>query len=425
MANDDGRLFFYSVIGFGAGVYTFFKGFREFRKYRLLADTPEIRIRSIPMGLVQVRGQAQSRETLLSPLTRTPCCLYKVVMEEWHSGSGDRGEWKHAATDLQKARFYLEDASGKVLVDPTDAELDLPHGPVREVRSHALGGSFNPGAQASDAAQVPGTPATDQELLHYITWAKLRHYGQMAGRVLSAVSPVVGPAHQPQRQSLLNFLADPTGAAGEGFAGIMMKAMVARQDPNGEIRRAALEAWKHPPGSPAFQVSLDHLVRIYARAMPAGRHAGDPAAMLAKIQQNPDEVMRIAAMVAAAADPQADPESERARQLAAAYAHERPMVPNRVGIQTASGHFRLTEYCLVPGQMYDVTGTCAENPQPRDEHDRNIIIKGVNEPTFLISWRTGADVQSWLWRQSLGMVLGGAGLAIVCLAIVLWKLGLF
>jgi hypothetical protein len=159
--------------------------------------------------------------------------------------------------------------------------------------------------------------------------------------------------------------------------------------------------------------------------MPAGRHTADPAAMLAQVQQHPDEAMRIAAMVAAAADPQANPESERARQLAAAYAREHPMVPNRVGTQTASGHFRLTEYCLVPGQMYDVTATCAENPTPQDEHDRNLLLKGTNEPTFLISSRSEKEVESWLRKRAMWMILGGAALAVVCLAIILGKLGLF
>ena len=46
------------VGGFGAGLYLFFKGFRIFRKYRVLADTPEMPIRSIPMGLVEVHGKA-------------------------------------------------------------------------------------------------------------------------------------------------------------------------------------------------------------------------------------------------------------------------------------------------------------------------------------------------------------------------------
>ena len=78
----------------------------------------------------------------------------------------------------------------------------------------------------------------------------------------------------------------------------------------------------------------------------------------------------------------------------------------------------------MPGQTYDITGTCAENPHPRDEFDRNIIMKGTNEPTFLISHRTDKKCISWLWKQSLWMVLGGAALAVLCLAIILGKLGL-
>ena len=77
--NDDGRLLLDSILGFGGGIYTFLKGFRQYRKYRLVADTPTIRIRSVPMGLVQIRGEARGEETLLSPVTRTPCYIFKVV----------------------------------------------------------------------------------------------------------------------------------------------------------------------------------------------------------------------------------------------------------------------------------------------------------------------------------------------------------
>ena len=34
------------VVGFGAGLYWFFKGFRVYREYRVLLDTPEIPIGS-------------------------------------------------------------------------------------------------------------------------------------------------------------------------------------------------------------------------------------------------------------------------------------------------------------------------------------------------------------------------------------------
>ncbi len=420
MAHDDGRLLIASILGFGGGIYTFLKGFREYRKYRLVADTPEIRIRSVPMGLVQIQGEARGEETLLSPITRTPCYIFKVVVEEWHTDSEGGGEWKHLATDIQKVKFDLQDASGNVLIDATNAELDLPRSSIREVRSHTSG-AFSPQMQGAVAAS--GTAAADTELLQYVEQARLRHFTQMVGRGVSLVSHAGDPAHEPQRRSFLNMLADPTGAGGEGFRNQMMRAMLARKDPSGENSRLALEVWKHPQGTPEFESALVRFGQAYIRATASTKQASDPSTVLAYLHQHP-QVLAMVALVAGSAEPQADPETEKARQVALAYGREQ--VAGMVGRQTqaASGHFRLAEYCLLPGHTYHITGTCAENPYPRDEHDRNVILKGTNEPTFLISSRMEKEVQSWLWKQSLWMVLGGALLAIVCLAIFLGKLGL-
>jgi hypothetical protein len=93
-------------------------------------------------------------------------------------------------------------------------------------------------------------------------------------------------------------------------------------------------------------------------------------------------------------------------------------------MSAASSRYRLTEYCLVPGAVYDISGTCAENPNPRDEHDRNMIVQGSNEKTYLISSRTGRQVESHLRNRALKMILGGAGISLICVAIILWKTGL-
>ena len=63
------------VVGVGAGIHFFFKGFRIFRKYRVLADTPETPIRSLAMGLVEIHGKAKGDELVDSPVSRTPCLL--------------------------------------------------------------------------------------------------------------------------------------------------------------------------------------------------------------------------------------------------------------------------------------------------------------------------------------------------------------
>jgi hypothetical protein len=52
MTNNGDKLLAALALGFVWGIFTFFKGFRDFRKYRLIADTPEIPIRSVPMGFV-------------------------------------------------------------------------------------------------------------------------------------------------------------------------------------------------------------------------------------------------------------------------------------------------------------------------------------------------------------------------------------
>ena len=42
------------------GVILFFVGFFKYREYRLLADTPQVPIRSVSMGLSTLPGQARA-----------------------------------------------------------------------------------------------------------------------------------------------------------------------------------------------------------------------------------------------------------------------------------------------------------------------------------------------------------------------------
>ncbi len=424
MSHDDGRLLFWSFVGFGAGIYTFIKGFRQFRQYRVVADTPTIRIRSVPMGFVQVKGVACAEETLVSPVTHTPCYLFKVNVEQWHSDSDGGGEWKHVATDLQSVKFDLQDESGNILVDAANAELDLPDGPVRKIGSSSSLPHSNI-SLPSQAAAIAGSAVSDVELLQYIEQARMRHVGQMVGKGISLVSHAVDSSHDSSRTSFLSMLADPSGAGALGFQNQMMRAMMARKDPSGEITRLALEVFKYPQGTPEFDAALVKVAQAYTRTMGTSKQGLDPSTILSQARQNP-QALAMVAMAAAGAEPQSDPDLERARQAALAFEHGNPLARGQTSISgAATGHYRLKEWCVLPGKNYDITGTCAENPHPRDEHDRNILLKGTNEPTFLISSRTGTEVQSYLWKRSMWMVLGGAALAVVCLAIILAKFGLF
>jgi len=270
-----------AVVGFGAGLFWFIKGFRVFREYRVLADTPEIPIRSVAMGLVEIHGKAKGLQTVLSPVSNTPCFFYKVDIERWVSDKNG-GHWSHAATQAEGTRFYLEDASGKVLVDAHGAEYDLIQTAKRET-GRGFGGSLGRlfgGSQ--DPTLATGSGVSDADLLNY------------AQAVIST-------------------------------------------------------------GRGSFSLSGGSLLS---------------------------------------------------------------------GLRMGSAHrYRLCEYCILPEQSYDVAGTCIENPDAQDEHDRNMIVKGQNEPTFVISWRSEKELKSRLRNRAALHIFGGAALSVVCLAVLLFRFG--
>ncbi|MGD0695631.1 MAG: hypothetical protein ABSB82_12335 [Terriglobia bacterium] len=374
MTQDDSKLLGALTLGFMAGIYFFFKGFRDFRKYRLIADTPEIPIRSVPMGFVEIHGKAQGEKTVPSPVSHTQCFTYQVVIERWKTDSHGNGSWAHERTDVDGVDFYLADATGKVLVSPRQAEFDLPQNAQRVARS---GGSASTG---------PG--ATNEELLQYVTQANVHMFTGLAERGLKAVGPLGDPALEQKRQGFMGLLQHMPGSPDFQRQMITMmapamkqrlEAMGSQSDPKHEqARQTALGAFQHPVGSPEFMEVVNRA--IAESGSPAGANK-----FMAMMQGGP----------AAAASM----------------------------FGAASGRYRLTEYCIVPEGSYEVSGTCVENPNPRDEHDRNMITKGQNEPTFLISSRTEKALKSMLGRKAALHIFGGAALSVVCLAIILAKLG--
>jgi hypothetical protein len=272
---------------------------------------------------------------------------------------------------MDGARFYLQDQTGKVLINSYSAEYDLPEGEPRVVDGSHPGASL---------ALASGTAASDQELLQYIETAGVH---QLAGTVehwLASKGPLDDPKHEQGRQVLL------------------------------EIARAIPMA-----------VSGGANVR-----------GNVPAALIEKIMASP---------------PLADPVKEQQRQKFLQQIRETgkvPIPPESVSVSSsgfpgfgfpgfgspvsrssAAGRYRLRESLILPGQEYHVTGTCVENPEAHDAHDRNMIVQGHNEEIFLISCKPERELQQGLRKRAVGMVFGGAALALICLALLSGHLGLY
>lgn len=329
-------------IGTIGGIWTFFKGFRVFREYKVVEDTPRISIRSVAMGLVHIRGRAEVEPLIPSPVSHTPCCFYKVEIEQWKS-EGKSHSWQHVRTDVDGSKFYLADETGKALVDGSSAEFDVPMNAERVVDS----------ARASTGS--PG--ATDTELLEYVTYSGVHRIASSVEHFLEKRGPVADPQGEGARQTILSALQAMPNVMHGGGVPIELMERMASQFP---LRDAAQQ-----------------------------------------------------------------------QQRAEVLAHLRGMATGgmvQLPIHTpgaASGRYRLKEYLILPGQEYTITATCAENPAAGSDGDRNLICKGSHEKTFLISSKSDAGTEKDLRRRALWMVLGGAALSLVCLALLLVHLNLF
>ena len=325
------------AIGFGLGLYWFFKGFREFRKYRVLADTPIVPIRSMAMGLVEIQGIARGERQIFSPVSHTPCFYYKVEIEKWTKDSKGRGSWSHHLTDQTGVSFYLQDTTGRVLIEPQGAEGDLNRNSRRET-----GGGFNRGflsmfGGGKKTDPTLGIGPSESELLSYISSAGTGLFLPE----LVPTSPTEGSA--------------ASGAAGGG-----------------------------PPSRRDARAQFDTFVRELRRRGRAARAGGDLSSLLNFVRGG------------------------LGRPSRTVFSGER---------------FRLTEYCIVPDRPYDITGTCTENPTPKDPNDHNMIVKGENEPTFVISWRSEREIEGHLRRRAIKYIFGGGALTVVCARILLSHFG--
>jgi hypothetical protein len=122
--SDPTGLLVWCAIGFCAGIALFVYGFRLLQRRRLILDTPFSKIRSASMGMVEVSGQAVGPYTMVAPVTARPCYYYRTLVWEWKQ-SGKNKQWVKVVGECMYLPFFVDDNTGRVLVDPRGADLDL------------------------------------------------------------------------------------------------------------------------------------------------------------------------------------------------------------------------------------------------------------------------------------------------------------
>ncbi len=86
------------------------------RLKRRIENTPTSRIRSVAMGMVEVKGKAVRKYALISPMSHIPCVYYRLSR---YRRDKDKNTWKKVSgRSSGRVPFYLEDETGRVEIDP-------------------------------------------------------------------------------------------------------------------------------------------------------------------------------------------------------------------------------------------------------------------------------------------------------------------
>jgi hypothetical protein len=109
----------WGTLGIAIGVRLFFCGFPFLKRKQLIQDIPTSTVRGASLGAVELSGTVVGPYTLISPLSETDCFYYRAIVR------GSAGEEKKPREEVLYAPFFLDDGTGRVMVDPRRAETEL------------------------------------------------------------------------------------------------------------------------------------------------------------------------------------------------------------------------------------------------------------------------------------------------------------
>jgi hypothetical protein len=274
------RLEAWSVIGALVGIILFIRGFQMLRFKRLILNTPVSRIRSASMGLVEVSGIAKGDSTMPAGITGEECYYYRAIAWQLRQ-SGRNREWKQVASESLYLPFFVDDSTGRLLVDPQGADLDLQRNfkdefdtsflsstrdmlPENVARFLARNGvSFNESTRVEEYCLKPDNPlfvfGTLRRDAHRASWTPGPH--------------VASGTSLPAR---LNFLGmNPFPWAGPSFgAGA---AVSSGESPGNSVAPSAVARTSSPAQASVWsEVSMDEASH---KAAPAARPISAPVAL--------------------------------------------------------------------------------------------------------------------------------------------------
>jgi hypothetical protein len=384
-ANDPRGLLLYCILGFGAGIALFFYGFRLLQHRRLILDTPFSKIRSASMGMIEVSGQAVGPYTMVAPITGRPCYYYRTLVWEWKQ-SGKNKTWVKVAGECMYLPFFVDDNTGRLLVDPRGADLDL-HCDFKE--------------EFCDSFFTTKAPAPAN--VHSF----LSRHGIVSSNKIKVEEYCIKPKNS---LFLLGTLAENPGIE------------IVSQPIQGPEEHNSFSSGRFSLSSSLFSFSINR--------HDADFDTGPPIHASSTPSDARHEVIRLSPESA----PAKSSEMSQQQKISAALLKAGLASPTAwaaAGVRpsaTASGSILVmpdpanaaSSGAASPG---NTSSAPAENGF--DPHPPVVLMKGTNNKTFLMSWRSQQEVARSLgWKCAL-MIWGGPALALVSLYFFLGIKGLF
>ncbi len=112
---------FYATVALGAGPWVFARAFRTVRTRRLIENTPTSHIRSMAMGLAEIRGEVVTRSAHEAPFSGRSCAYWEVEIATASSRNG----WTTVHRASSGNPFFVKDATGVALVYPQGAQCKV------------------------------------------------------------------------------------------------------------------------------------------------------------------------------------------------------------------------------------------------------------------------------------------------------------
>lgn len=348
---------FWPLVGACAGIYLFYHGFCLLQRKRLIMNTPASKVRSAAMGLVEISGLAAGPYTINAPITGLPCFYYHTMVWQWKR-EGKNNAWVKVADESLHVPFYLDDNTGRVLVNPQGAEMEIHRDFHDEFSQSLFVSSLEIPANITNFLLTHGIP-TDQKI-------KVEEYCIKPKNALFVLGTL---AHNPG----LEVSAVPVRTGGGnphtftmslpgGFAGAIAGALSAM---------------------PGVTTSSSFTVTTFK--------AGDAAPETTRISGDSKHL---------------DP-AQQAVIMAAL---------TKAGITSptawaAAGIDRPTQVAATGAGAAAAAAPAAEQ---FDLHPPTVLMKGTHDPAFFISWRSQRDVVKSLGWKSALMIWGGPALTLLC-----------